>query len=254
MRIAIRLPHPLAPGLPRMVLLSLAGHLVLGVLTVTVPGLLPRSKPPRWDHVVLAQLTPLPASLARPVPLRPAGKPSTAVRPVARPRTPPPPPKKPSRKASPRVARRPASPPPSRPAPARRASNRPPAAEASPGPPTAHPPGEPRASGIGISMSASSIGHSYYPSQLANKLRANWQRPVNPLAAKGPLSVRVRFRLDQRGNISQVQIEIPSSYPSLDTSALRAIRQAAPFPPLPPQYTQDAVDLAITFTLEPPGL
>jgi outer membrane biosynthesis protein TonB len=50
-----------------------------------------------------------------------------------------------------------------------------------------------------------------------------------------------------------VAIDLPSTFPLLDESALRAVYQAAPFPPLPPAYIGDSLDLAITFTLEPAG-
>jgi outer membrane biosynthesis protein TonB len=47
---------------------------------------------------------------------------------------------------------------------------------------------------------------------------------------------------------------MPSPYPPLDDAALRAVYSSAPFPSLPPAYTAETLDMAVTFDLKPLGL
>ncbi|MFQ5768491.1 MAG: energy transducer TonB [Acidobacteriota bacterium] len=105
-----------------------------------------------------------------------------------------------------------------------------------------------------MSFQGATFGYAYYNSQLINKLRSNWQRPLRPDGSSAPISTRVFFRIHQNGSVSNIRLDSPSASPELDRSALRAVQQASPFPPLPPQFTKDHLDLAITFTLEPSGL
>ena len=111
--------------------------------------------------------------------------------------------------------------------------------------------------GSGVSVGGGGAfvsGFAYYIALIDNKLAANYAEPVHPGGGGGTLAVRLIFRIGQRGQISDVRVEIPSPYPALDSAALRAVYRSAPFPPLPPQWTGDSVLLAATFELKPVGL
>jgi TonB family protein len=108
--------------------------------------------------------------------------------------------------------------------------------------------------GIGLSAGGGSFPHAYYLSLIKNKLQANYSVPVHPGGEIGVLAVRITFSLGRGGTLSQVAVEMPSPYPPLDDAALRAVYSSAPFPSLPPAYTADALDMAVTFDLKPLGL
>jgi protein TonB len=95
---------------------------------------------------------------------------------------------------------------------------------------------------------------AYYIALIDNKLAANYAVPVHPGGNGDILAVRVLFRIGRQGRVSDVQVEIPSPYPALDSAALRAVYRSAPFPPLPPRWTEETVLLAATFELKPVGL
>lgn len=67
-----------------------------------------------------------------------------------------------------------------------------------------------------------------YAQTVWRKIMAN--RPAGP-----PLegTVVLAFRLDPAGRLAQAHIAQPSGIALLDRQALRALHQAAPFPPLP---------------------
>jgi protein TonB len=99
-----------------------------------------------------------------------------------------------------------------------------------------------------------SFPHAYYLALVKNKLQANYAVPVHPGGAVDVLAVRITFRLSRDGSLSGVAVDIPSPYPPLDDAALRAVYRSAPFPGLPPAYTGDSLELAVTFDLKPIGL
>jgi len=86
---------------------------------------------------------------------------------------------------------------------------------------------------------------------LETKLQSAWQRPMYPPGATEPIPVGVRFRIRRDGSVQDVAVELPSPMPALDASALRAVYSAAPFPPLPAQFTADSLGVSIRFTLAP---
>jgi TonB family protein len=59
----------------------------------------------------------------------------------------------------------------------------------------------------------------------------------------------VRFRLSRTGAVSDVDVEVVSGAPGLDSSARRAVDRAQPFPPLPDGYGEDIVEIAVRFTV-----
>ena len=269
MQVRLRVPHPLAPGIPRMVTASATLHVVVGAAAIILPSVLPRPAGPSWDIVLPGVIVNLPPA-ASPPPSTAAPAAAAAAEPTPSPESDPPPPpprKKPPKKKSPPEA----SPDPPRvkprktatPAAAKKAVTTLPRDAAPTGaagsPTESVGPGGTGGvtetdAGIGLSFGGASFGYSYYTAQLINKLRANWQRPIHPGSGQTTLSVRVLFTIGRHGQVSGARVEVTSSSPTLDSSALRAVFAAAPFPPLPPQVTEDSLHVAITFTLEPSGL
>jgi TonB family protein len=80
------------------------------------------------------------------------------------------------------------------------------------------------------------------------KIQQNWV----PLGASGSPEtvVVVRFRVLRSGQVRDVQLETTSGNASLDTSALRAVRQSLPLPPFPNLLTEPDLDLRYRFVME----
>jgi len=95
-------------------------------------------------------------------------------------------------------------------------------------------PGIGAAGGTGIfSMDLADAQLAWYRATVVAALQSRWIRPVLE-GVSGTLSVTVTFDVDRDGSIRNVRVETSSGVPSLDRSALRAVEEASPLPPLPP--------------------
>lgn len=83
--------------------------------------------------------------------------------------------------------------------------------------------------------------YSYYIDQLLSKIDSKWTRP--------PLGDGVRaiisFRIGRNGSLSDLEVAESSGYNSFDLAALRAVQNAAPFPPLPRAYRHDSLGVRL---------
>lgn len=63
----------------------------------------------------------------------------------------------------------------------------------------------------------------------------------------------VYFSVRRSGEVSNVQIAIPSGHSATDKAALSAVKRAAPFAPLPTAYKQDQINIQFTFNINTSG-
>ena len=92
-------------------------------------------------------------------------------------------------------------------------------------------------------------GLNWYNASIASALENAWTKPVLE-GVGGVQSVIVTFDIGADGNPSGVSIDVSSGIASLDRSALRAVQDAAPFPP-PPASAGSSVRQRIRFDLRP---
>lgn len=85
--------------------------------------------------------------------------------------------------------------------------------------------------------------HSYYIDRLTAMLAGQWQRP----SLGGELVALVSFTIQKNGSVSDIRVVESSGYSSYDLAALRAVQQAAPFPPLPQSYQQQTLGVTVEF-------
>lgn len=261
----------------RMVAFSAVGHAVLLVVFSVLPRFTAPSPPPR---TIIAEVVPASVLLPQPAPLRPPAGGATpsqrakAARKAAEEeRTPPPKPPAPKKDPVPPPPDERAKPPkpveePPVPAPARPeeklpetvepegpASDEPDSAEAAASGPVP-------SSGAGISFGGAipggipSIGSSlfpydYYRAGLVSILQSHWRRPVAPDGLPDAIQCRVQFTIIKSGIIQDPQIVSPSGNSALDQSALRAVYDSSPLPPLPYQYSGPSVRAEVIFELTP---
>jgi len=99
------------------------------------------------------------------------------------------------------------------------------------------------------SIGSSAFPYDYYRSSLMTLLQSNWRRPVAPNGLVEPLRCAVGFTILKTGIVKDAHILEPSGNSGLDRSALRAVIDSSPLPPLPFQYGHGAVGAVVFFEL-----
>ena len=103
--------------------------------------------------------------------------------------------------------------------------------------------------GFGFSEGAGEFGarFSWYVTAIRNRISSNWLKgTVDPNVRSAP-RVYASFQILRDGRIVNTQLTSSSGVPSLDRSALRAIYDSSPMPPLPADYTASSVTVEFWF-------
>lgn len=113
------------------------------------------------------------------------------------------------------------------------------------------PVGAERASSSGIGQS-SNVGFSdpdfqrlynYYVDRLLSLLRQHW----NPPTVGGDVEAILRFDISRQGELSGLEMLNESGLGAFDLAAMRAVRAAAPLPPLPRSYRDEQLGVTVRF-------
>jgi TonB family protein len=96
-----------------------------------------------------------------------------------------------------------------------------------------------------LAVDAPRFPYSYYLSAIERRVSENWFTSQG--GRDGGISCVVYFRLSRNGRVGELRIETPSGNPHFDRSALRAIRSAEPFPPLPRAFGESWLGIHFTF-------
>lgn len=103
--------------------------------------------------------------------------------------------------------------------------------------------GGPRGNPLGTTAFGSEVGgldnpdftYAYYLDRLLSLIDDKWERPSMGSGVKAVIF----FRIGRDGAMTDLQVEQSSGYNSFDLAALRAVQNAAPFPPLPRAYKHE---------------
>lgn len=109
-------------------------------------------------------------------------------------------------------------------------------ADARPGPPgaaTGNAAGKVAVGSSTVTLENQDFNYDYYIAQMQSRIEQNFTRP--PVAA-GVRAV-ISFRIRSDGSIADLAVRESSGFDTYDLTALRAVQNAAPFPPLPRAYT-----------------
>jgi len=104
-------------------------------------------------------------------------------------------------------------------------------------------------SGVGAqTLDATDFPYAWYLRQLLQKVQGEWQRQnqINEPNQK-PL---VLVEIQRDGSIRTPRIEQTSGNSLYDQAALRAVVEASPFPPLPPDWPKSSLRVLFRFDLE----
>jgi TonB family protein len=92
--------------------------------------------------------------------------------------------------------------------------------------------------------------HAYYIDLLRNRISSSWYSSLVAPGLKGKYVTGVYFIVRRNGEISDLRVEKPSGNVSLDLSARRAIENAAPFAPLPNDFSSQYLVVHFEFEWE----
>jgi protein TonB len=222
---------------------SAGAHLLFAATIVLLPSLRSRPKIPDafFVDIVAPQAPPAPVRAAPPAPApqpvtKPPSEPSEEVRveTKAPEKVDKPPEKKPREDPPPR----PVTPPPE---PAGRETGETGAAAAE------------GIAGEGSSVAPMEGGDSafaWYRASVTAALYSQWRQPVLP-NLREPLEVAIAFEIRRDGGVLGPRISQTSGVPSLDRSALRAVADASPLPPLPRNWREPTLPATFLFRLYP---
>lgn len=93
---------------------------------------------------------------------------------------------------------------------------------------------------------------AWYRDRVISAIQSRWVRPVLE-GSSGTLSVVVTFEIDRDGTVRNVEVRTSSGVPSLDRSALAAVEDASPLPPLPAAWGAPPYPARFEFRWSPAG-
>ena len=97
----------------------------------------------------------------------------------------------------------------------------------------------------------SAIKENWYLTLLKSKIENSWQQPSRVLlTGKDALKLTVSFTLKTSGSVSNIKILKSSGIALVDISAMNAVKNAAPFSPIPEGTSDKPIDISIDFILK----
>ena len=104
--------------------------------------------------------------------------------------------------------------------------------------------------GAGGMLDDATFQYGWYLSNMSGLFSRNWTRPIKPDLST-TLRAIVHFRIQKDGKLTDIVLEQSSGDAALDRSALRAVQDSNPLPPLPYQYGKDSLGVHFFFDLVP---
>lgn len=92
-----------------------------------------------------------------------------------------------------------------------------------------------------------SFPFTYYLQIIQDRISTNWFTSLIDPGVSGQYQCVIFFKILRDGWISDLQVEYSSGIRSLDISALRAVQNSAPFPPLPRDFESEFLGIHIIF-------
>lgn len=93
----------------------------------------------------------------------------------------------------------------------------------------------------------STFPFTYYLQTIHGRISNNWYTSQIKTGITGSLHTTILFRISRDGQITEPEIIESSRNRTMDLSAIRAVRSASPFPPLPNEYEDDYLIIRLIF-------
>ncbi len=101
--------------------------------------------------------------------------------------------------------------------------------------------------GGGVSREAVELKYKEYYDEIWRRVKASWILPEEVVSGGEDLLTVVVIRIGRGGELLKMELEESSGNKIYDQSCLRAVKKAAPFPPLPKDYPQKYMELGLRF-------
>jgi protein TonB len=98
-----------------------------------------------------------------------------------------------------------------------------------------------------ITFDTSEFRYHTYMARLKDKIESVWQYPPDAAARGLQGDLRIRFTIKKNGMLGDIEIERGSGHLSLDNAALKALRDAQPYWPLPDEWGKDSFTISGNF-------
>lgn len=106
---------------------------------------------------------------------------------------------------------------------------------------------------VNVTGGSEGFNYPWYVSLIQSKVAQNWYtQEVDPHTPVGA-ETKVTFTIGRDGSASGFRISKSSGFPTLDSSALRAIQRVENFSPLPSGYSKSSLFVEYTFTYRGAG-
>ncbi len=101
-----------------------------------------------------------------------------------------------------------------------------------------------------IEIGTESIKYVSYMKLLKDKIQNVWVYPEQARLKNQQGTLLVKFGINKNGSLAYATVIRSSGYPILDEAAIKAIKDASPFNPLPERFGVDRLNIYATFTYE----
>ena len=92
--------------------------------------------------------------------------------------------------------------------------------------------------------------YEWYLRSMEDKIYRNWDTISSSFFTDQSLHVTVHFTVNRQGKVGDIYVEASSLNDALDISAIDAVRQSAPLPPLPAGYSEKLLVVYFGFSVE----
>lgn len=105
--------------------------------------------------------------------------------------------------------------------------------------------------GIAGLLNTGDFNNINYNDAVASLIYQAWQPPSKTPTDKESVTVVVRFQIARDGGVSNPRVEKKSGSEVMDASAVQAIKDSSPLPPLPDDYSGESLEVCMTFVPVP---
>lgn len=94
-----------------------------------------------------------------------------------------------------------------------------------------------------LSLNTSELRYQKYLMDMKRKIEFHWEYPMLASRNGWQGSLKIDFKINRDGSVSDISLERSSGYPMLDDAAMTAVRLAAPFAPFPENFSIEDISI-----------
>ncbi len=95
----------------------------------------------------------------------------------------------------------------------------------------------------GVTFDTTEFKYESYMMKLKDKIESIWKYPPEEASRGIHGDVYITFTIKKDGSLGDIELERSSGFPGLDSAAMRALKEGAPYWPLPDEWKQDSLTI-----------